>query len=131
MGSFNRLAREAREAALLTGMLPHEILLQIARGEIIAVKSIDQETGSINTQYIIPDLEKRIDAAKACAPYYAPKMSTVEVIANVSDDELDKIIAGAAAEAGVSVGFGGESEADEDNGAAQPRRARRAAAATT
>lgn len=113
MNSFNKMSREARAQAMLTGLLPHEFLLKVARGEVIAVKRIDQETGEIITEYEVPDMDRRIDAAKAAAPYYAPKMSTVEVIANVSNDELDQIIAGAATEAGVSVGFGGEGEADE------------------
>lgn len=111
----NKLSREAREKALATGdgMLPHEFLLKIVRGEPIFRKEVHPVTGQevvIQEQY---DFEARKDAAKAAAPYYAPKISTVEVISGVSDNELDSIIARAAAEAGISLGTGGEGEEGE------------------
>jgi hypothetical protein len=120
-GAVSKLAREARLRAQETGELPHEILLSIARGNPQPVKtaSYDEESGEIEvkiTGYAIPTLEERKDAAKAGAPYFAPKISTVEVITGVSDDELDNIIAVAAAAAGVSVsaiGEGQESEAPQ------------------
>ena len=34
-GSLSKIAQEAREKAQATGLLPHEFLLSIARGEII------------------------------------------------------------------------------------------------
>lgn len=105
-GSMNKLAREAREMAVKTGRLPHEILLDLARGHTVEQQVKDPETGKTTTRYLVPDLETIKDAAKAAAPYFAPKISTVEVIHGVSDDELDRIIALAAAEAGVSVSVG-------------------------
>jgi hypothetical protein len=42
----------------------------------------------------------RIGCAKAAAPYYAPKLSAVELIKDLSDDELASIIEGTANEAG-------------------------------
>jgi hypothetical protein len=63
--------------------------------------------------WLTPDLETIKDAAKAAAPYFAPKISTVEVIQGVSEHELDRIIALAASEAGVSLGIGGEGQEDE------------------
>lgn len=114
-GTLGRLAHEAREMAKQTGALPHEILLSMARGEPQLRKVIDPATGKqTGTLYQVPDLEQSKDAAKAAAPYYAPKISTVEVITNVSDEQLDEFIARAAAEAGISLGSGGEVAQDED-----------------
>jgi hypothetical protein len=106
-GSLNKMARDAREQAALTGDLPHEFLLRVARGEVILRRVVDEE-GVITTKQEIYDFERRVDAAKAAAPYYAPKISTVEVISGVSDADLDAIIARAAAEAGISIGPSGE-----------------------
>lgn len=112
-GSMNKLAREAREEAKRTGRLPHEILLDIARGDLIQHKRIDHNTGEIMQFPIVPTLEQRIDAAKAAAPYFAPKISTVEVISGVADHELDRLIALAASEAGFSITVSGEVSSDE------------------
>lgn len=105
---MNKLAREARAMAKATGKLPHEILLDLARGQSITQEIIDPETGEITQRLLTPDLEMIRDAAKAAAPYFAPKISTVEVIQGVSDDELDRIIALAATEAGFNLGAGRE-----------------------
>lgn len=114
-GAVSRMAKEAREQARLTGMLPHEILLSMARGEPQERAVIDPATGKqTGRTWQVPDLEQSKDAAKAAAPYYAPKISTVEVITNVSDEQLDEFIARAAAEAGISLGAGGEGAPDED-----------------
>ena len=112
-GSMNKLARQAREDAARTGKLPHEILLDIARGKVIVQEITDPETGEITKKLHVPSLEDMKDAAKAAAPYFAPKISTVEVIQGVNDDELDRIIALAASEAGISIGFGGEEQEGE------------------
>ena len=114
-GAMNRLAKEARDKAAATGVLPHEFLLMIVRGEPIFRIEIEPTTGKkihVQEQY---DFEARRDAAKAAAPYYAPKISTVEVINGVSDNELDQIIERAAAEAGVSLGASREGEEDESS----------------
>lgn len=62
--SVNRMSQKAREKAAETGQLPHEFLLAVSRGELIG----DYQ----------PTFEDRLDAAKAAAPYYAPKLSSVE-----------------------------------------------------
>lgn len=124
LGSLNKLAREARAKAAQTGLLPHEILLDIARGNPQKESWTDQETGEIIVKHLPPaPMEMRVDAAKAAAPYFAPKISTVEVIQGVGDEDLDSIIARAAAEAGVSIGVDGEGEEDEaeERGATRPR----------
>ena len=111
-GAMNKLSQEAVNLAKQTGKLPHEILLEIARGNPICV--LRMEEGSLKPVYVMTDPAQVLDAAKAAAPYFAPKISTVEVIAGVSDHELDRIIALAAAEAGISLGTSGEGEEAEE-----------------
>jgi hypothetical protein len=121
------MAKEAREAAQATGILPHEFLLSVARGEPVTKRTVDPITGELIQSQQYPDLPTRIDAAKAAAPYFAPKISTVEVIQGVSDDSLDAIIERAAAEAGISLGALGESEegeSEEGTGGSTRRRIR-------
>src|SRR5258708_657391 len=67
MGSINRMSREMREAARRTGLLPHEILLAICQGR---AKEVLGRHATV---------EERIDAAKAAAPFYAPKLIAVAV----------------------------------------------------
>jgi hypothetical protein len=118
-GTMNKLAKEARDLAAQTGALPHELLLQWGRGEPMARKVLKDGGDPKNpahwvTTYEGVDAEIQKDSAKAAAPYYAPKISTVEVIQGVSDADLDEFIARAAAEAGVSVGAGREGQEDEE-----------------
>jgi hypothetical protein len=115
------MAHEARERAQATGMLPHEILLAMARGEPQIEFKVDAD-GKVTERWVSLDVEQRKDAAKAAAPYFAPKISTVEIISGVSDADLDAIIAGAAAEAGVSLGTGGEGQTDEAEAPATGKR---------
>lgn len=105
---------------MATGQLPHEILLSMARGEIQTEQYYDAASGEIMTRLVTIDLEGRRDAAKAAAPYYAPKMATVELIKTGTDDELDAIIAELAAEAGFASRAAGEGTSDGDQGGTEP-----------
>lgn len=128
-GSYNKLAKAARDSALATGKLPHEILLDIARGLPVTIYRFDQSTQTYVARQEEVDTEMVIGAAKAGAPYFAPKISTVEVIQGISDESLNDIIERAAAEAGIGLGLDGEGEEEEgegrpkeDAGDALPRR---------
>jgi hypothetical protein len=112
-GSLNRLSQAAREAAARTGLLPHEILLSMARGEPVRIVKV-LPTGDHVETYQEIDVDTAKDAAKAAAPYYAPKMSTVELLSGVSDGDLNELIKSAAAEAGVDLAIGGGSETEPD-----------------
>lgn len=120
VGSMNRLAAAAREAASRTGALPHELLLQWGRGEPMSrkvppVDATDEQLRDVSTwetEYLAVEPDTMKYCANAAAPYFAPKISTVEVISGVSDADLDEFIARAAAEAGLSVGAGGEGTED-------------------
>lgn len=113
VGSANKLAMEARKRAEETGELPHEFLLRVARGEVITRKVLDPMTGAVHEQQEEYDFDARKDAAKAAAPYFAPKISTVEVIRGVHDDELDAIIAELTAQTGASFSTSREEQEDE------------------
>jgi len=77
---------------LETGLLPHEFLLQVMRGEIEVsipheVDEYDEDgckTGNkiVEWEKQIPDLAMRIDAAKAAAPYYAPRLAAMQIDLN-------------------------------------------------
>lgn len=84
--------------AISRGDLPHEFLLRIVRGEKI------RHDGEL----ITPDMEMRVDAAKAAAPYFAPKLSNVEVVRNMNDDDLQELITGLATECGFNLTLIGE-----------------------
>ena len=70
-GSVNAMSWRAREEAAATGELPHMLLLRISRGEKIG----DYE----------PTFADRVDAAKAAAPYFAPKLAATELTAPKDD----------------------------------------------
>ena len=130
LGSMSRLAKEAREKAQATGLLPHEFLLAVARGERITRWVPHPDPRQAAAGVVIEEVEKygfeeRIDAAKAAAPYYAPKISTVEVIAGVNSDDLDELIARAAAEAGISLAVGREGEEESAEGSRAAKAGRR------
>lgn len=63
-GSRNQRTKKILNRAETTGLLPGEILLAVARGEDILGRP--------------PTFEERVDAAKAAAPYYQPKLQSVE-----------------------------------------------------
>lgn len=107
VGTTTLINQKAIAKAKESGDLPHEFLLRIARGELIT-RMVKNAKGQIDEVEEVYDFQDRKDAAKACAPYYAPKISTVEVIRNVTDNELDNIIAQLAAETGFGASDGGE-----------------------
>lgn len=74
-GSPNKATQAQREAVVQSGKTPLEYLLDVMR-----------DAGR--------DLSARLDAAKAAAPYVHPKLSSVEMKANVSlshEDALDEL----------------------------------------
>lgn len=89
----------SRSEARLTGVPPHEFLLRIASGAPIdqhyVVDLIDSEGTivgqEIRTKTIFPDIDMRIDAAKAAAPYYAPRLATRVITIRSQEDELNDL----------------------------------------
>lgn len=91
-GSPSKFTAEAREAAASTGKLPHEILLSIARGEPVTVSGVDEETGQVVERQYFPDLPEIIDAAKAAAPYYAPKFAQIQPQAEEESEPVSNVL---------------------------------------
>lgn len=103
-GSVQKITTQAREEAKASGLLPHEWLLLVARGEPIEQKrwvEVKDKKGNVVskelvTDIVYPDLPMRQDSAKAAAPYYAPRLAAQTVDMNatmgmhkLSDEELD------------------------------------------
>lgn len=86
--------RNRRQAAAETGLLPHEWLLKVSRGEGIEhtyYKIEYNKNGTVKekkivTELVFADFATRIDAAKAAAPYYAPKLALQQVNVNNAAD---------------------------------------------
>lgn len=78
-GARNKRTAETVAKAQAAGMLPHEFLAAVQRGE-----EIDGHK---------PTFEERLDAAKAAAPYFAPKLSNIEANVSVTGHEaaLDEL----------------------------------------
>ena len=124
-GSISKRAQADIQAARDTGLLPHEILLHIARGLPLQEITVHPITGEQVTTFLPPaPLDVRVTAAKDAAPYYAPKLATVEVLTNIQDDDLDSLIASLATQAGISLGTDGEGEegGEEAQAVSRPRR---------
>jgi hypothetical protein len=91
-GSVTKVTAKAREAAMETGLLPHEWLLKVSRGEGIKHKRWvvkydtkgNEKSRELVEEEVYADFPTRIDAAKAASPYYAPRLAvqTVSVTGN-------------------------------------------------
>jgi hypothetical protein len=90
VGAKQIVSELARKEAAKDGLLPHEWLLKIARGEPIpqtSWKDILDKRGNfvrkeLVTEEVYPPLDMRTDCAKAAAPYYAPRLATQLVTLN-------------------------------------------------
>ena len=94
-----RAAEKAASAlakhAALDGVLPHEWLLKVVRGESVKQrrwKVIYDARGKpireeLVEEEVYPDLQTRIDAAKAAAPYFAPKLAVHTLSPNAASPE--------------------------------------------
>lgn len=102
-GSVQKITAKAREEAEQSGLLPHAWLLAVARGEpvphkrwkITYDKSGNETRRQLVTEEFYADFPMRIDAAKAAAPYYSPRLATQTVtidgnlgLTKLTDDEL-------------------------------------------
>lgn len=83
--SDKNLNKNIRQMARMSGQLPHEFLLHVCRGEVVVEKYLDDE-GLVQEREVYPDIGMRIDAAKAAAPFFAPKLSVQQVDMSASAD---------------------------------------------
>lgn len=109
-GTQQKVTTQARLEAAQSGLLPHEWLLKVARGEPVphtkwkityhAKTGVELKRELVHEEYYA-DFDRRIDAAKAAAPFYAPRLATQTVtvhgnlgLTKLTDDELkDELLA--------------------------------------
>lgn len=88
-GSGNKMSAAARKAAAETGLLPHEFLLNVMRGRAVMLPDPKSDRRRIKR---IPTFEEMLDAAKAAAPYYAPRLSAVALKAKTSENPWNELL---------------------------------------
>lgn len=76
-GVPNKKNQETIERAAAAGLLPHEFLLAVSQGQPV--------------DGYVPTFEERMKAALGAAPYYAPKLSSVDMKADVSISHEDAL----------------------------------------
>ena len=95
-GTLAKVTAKAREAAAETGLLPHEWLLQVSRGEGIKHKRWvikydakgNEKSRDLIEEEVYADFPTRIDAAKAASPYYAPRLAVQTVSVTGTSDAV-------------------------------------------
>ena len=99
-GRTNSVTAEARKAAAESGMLPHEWLLKVSRGEpieqkrwkIVYEKQGNEKGRELITEEVYADFPTRIDAAKAASPYYAPRLAVQNVSITGNTDAVSETL---------------------------------------
>lgn len=71
-GSTNKRSRQLVDKAAASGLLPHQFLLAVARGERIPMPAEG------DCVFHTPTITERLDAAKAAAPYFAARLAAIE-----------------------------------------------------
>lgn len=79
-----------------TGLLPHEWLLKVSRGEGIKHKRWvvkydakgNEKSRELIEEEVYADFPTRIDAAKVASPYYAPRLAVQTVSVTGSSDAV-------------------------------------------
>ena len=96
-GAVSKVSALARAEAKASGILPHEWLLKVVRGEPIEqtyFKDVLDSRGNfkcreLTTEMVYPSLDMRADAAKAAAPYYAPRLATQVITVRSTEDKFN------------------------------------------
>jgi hypothetical protein len=99
-GSVTKVTAKAREAAMETGLLPHEWLLKVSRGEGIKHKRWvvkydakgNEKSRELVEEEVYADFPTRIDAAKAASPYYAPRLAVQTVSVTGTSDAVSETL---------------------------------------
>jgi hypothetical protein len=71
-----KVSAEVVAAAAATGMLPHEWLLAVMRGEQINHYAYDSDSQEIVEVIVLPTFADRMEAAKSAAPYFSTRLSS-------------------------------------------------------
>lgn len=83
-----------------TGLLPHEWLLKVSRGEGIVHKrwvvqydkNGKEKSKELVEEEVYADFPTRIDAAKAAAPFYAPRLAVQTVSVSGNSDAVSETL---------------------------------------
>lgn len=95
-GALSKVTAKAKQAAMETGLLPHEWLLMVSRGEGIKHKRWvikydargNEKSRDLVEEEVYADFPTRIDAAKAASPYYAPRLAVQTVSVSGNSDAV-------------------------------------------
>src|SRR3990167_3405056 len=95
-GALSKVTAKAKQAAMETGLLPHEWLLMVSRGEGIKHKRWvvkydakgNEKSRDLVEEEVYADFPTRIDAAKAAAPFYAPRLAVQTVSVSGNSDAV-------------------------------------------
>lgn len=95
-GALSKVTAKAKQAAMETGLLPHEWLLMVSRGEGIKHKRWvikydakgNEKSRDLVEEEVYADFSTRIDAAKAASPYYAPRLAVQTVSVSGNSDAV-------------------------------------------
>lgn len=103
LSAQSRITRNLASEVVGADELPHEWLLRVARGEKQRVHRLvvrnDPNTGvELSRDWIeetwYPNMEQRLDAARAAAPYFAPKLALHVVAPNATAPDALKALFG-------------------------------------
>ena len=97
---MTKVTAKAREAAMETGLLPHEWLLKVSRGEGIKHKRWvvkydakgNEKSKELMEEEVYADSPPRIAAAKAAAPSSAPRLAVQTVPVNGNSDAVSETL---------------------------------------
>ena len=99
-GALSKVTAKAKQAAMETGLLPHEWLLMVSRGEGIKHKRWvikydakgNEKSRDLVEEEVYADFPTRIDAAKAASPYYAPRLAVQTVSVSGNSDAVSETL---------------------------------------
>lgn len=95
-GALSKVTAKAKQAAMETGLLPHEWLLKVSRGEGIVHKRWvikyddkgNEKSRELIVEEIYADFPTRLDASKAAAPFYSAKLATQTISVTSNSDAV-------------------------------------------
>lgn len=95
-----KAVKQLRAEAVATGLLPHEWLLRVSRGEAVPVRRWAIKYGkdgrevsrTLVEEEAYADLGVRIECAKAAAPFYAPRLATQTVVVRGNNEQVAKAL---------------------------------------
>lgn len=92
-GSVNKNSSMQAKAAKAAGLLlPHEWLLGVMHGTEKVRDFEKAADGNLIEIERLPSFEERLDAAKAAAPFYAPKLAAKAIVEKPDGNPIDELM---------------------------------------